>query len=146
MISDLIDKNLEISKPKKEIPQKPDTPPQTSVADDQRDRTDTDLSPVDTDTRREYEIQKIKFDAKLKELNYEKEIGTIVMRDSILHIWNKIYKSASYFGDFGQRYAGEFAAALGVSDPERILVLQKEIDRATELFIADFAETVAGEI
>lgn len=98
------------------------------------------------DVRRDYEIQKIKFDSKLKELAYEKELGTVVLRDNVQHIWNKIYKSASYFGDFGQKYSGEWAAALGISDPEKILALQKLVDRDTELFIADFTETVASEI
>ena len=70
----------------------------------------------------------------------------VVLRDEIQPIWNKIFRSASYFGDFGTRYAGAWAAALGVTDPDKIHNLESMIDEATELFLVDFCETVAGEI
>ena len=68
------------------------------------------------------------------------------MRDSVRPIFNKIYKAGTYFQDFGQRYAGEWAAILGITDPDKILDLEKSIDIATEKFMEAFTETVAGEI
>lgn len=116
----------------------------------QKKTTDFDTPPGNSifsaASRREYEIEKIKYEVLLKKVQYEKEMKSIITREEIQHIWNKIYKSATYFGDFGQRYAPVWAAALGISEHDKIDFLQKQIDEATELFMADFTETITGEI
>ena len=97
-------------------------------------------------SRREYEIEKIKYEVLLKKVQYEKEMRSIITREEIQHVWNKIFKASSYFGDFGQRYAAEWGSALGVSEPDKILDLEKMINIATETFMRSFTETVASEI
>lgn len=97
-------------------------------------------------SRAEKDLAILDLRLKTDQVKYEKLVEKMVFREEIQFVWNKIYKSASYFGDFGQRYSPEWASALGVTDPEKILELEKLIDIATELFIADFTETVAREI
>lgn len=97
-------------------------------------------------SRAEKDLELLDIKIKRAELDYEIATKSVIMRDDIQFVWNKIFKSASYFGDFGQKYSSVWAAALGISDPAKIDDLQKMIDEATELFMRDFTETVAGEI
>lgn len=136
-VSKLLEKNLKISKNKtsKKAPE-PRTP-RTNINQTAR---------IIGETRADKDLALLDVKLKTAEMNYEILIKNVVTREEIQHIWNKIYKSATYFGDFGQRYAPVWAAALGISEHDKIDFLQKQIDEATELFMADFTETITGEI
>ena len=138
-VSKLLEKNLRVSN-KKPAQEKDDTQETVKI------HNVNEQARQMAGSRTEKDLQLLDVKVKTAELQYSMLSGRSVLREEIQPVWNKIYKSASYFGDFGQRYAADWAAALGVSDTERIDKLQKIIDEATELFIRDFAENVLGEM
>lgn len=135
-----------LSKPKKS---KPDQVKKTT----KKTPKPKTVNPNINQTARDYGITRadkdlLLLDVKLKtaEMNYEILIKNVVTREEIQHVWNKIFKASSYFGDFGQRYAAEWGSALGVSEPSKISDLEKLIDIATETFMLSFSETVASDV
>jgi hypothetical protein len=146
-VADLIEKNLNVEKREKFQTRKQTNdsklPPAKSLAHERKKQLDF---PNPDNERPNYHLLKVQYEARLKEIAIQKELGRLIPREKVSPIWNRIYKSLSYFSEFGQRYAGEWGAALGVSDPERIQDLENMIDEATEKFAADFASTVASEI
>lgn len=97
-------------------------------------------------SKAEKELELLDIKVRTAELNFQTLSKSLVLREDIQHVWNKIYRSASYFADFGTRYAGEWCALLGITDPEKIHILQDAVSESVELFIRDFSETVAKEI
>lgn len=117
---------------------KPSTPKPQAVR--QAARSSSNLTKIEADIMLK-EVQ-----IKRAELDYAITLGSIVPREEIQHLWNKLLKSRSYFSDFGQRYASVWAASLGVSDSKLISKLEKEINKATEKFFNDFCDQIEGEL
>ena len=92
------------------------------------------------------ELELLELKVKTAEVNYQQLLKVVVLREDMERIWNRVYRSGSYFADFPSRYSGDYAAALGITDQEKIHQLERVIADSVELFISDFAESVANEI
>ena len=97
-------------------------------------------------TKIEAEIMLKEVQIKQAEVNYAVSVGDVIPREEIQHVWNKLFNARSDFADFGQRYAVEWAAALGVSDPKKISMLRAQIDRAVERCFNNFCDQIEGEL